>query len=934
MALCGLAATFSCSDSDDPNAENPLASAISGKTWWADYHQDGEYAWSQENVEPYSRIIETYTFNSDGTGVWNRFYLNADESEPFALSGGKNHDAFHYTSTADGLITVTIDEKVTSIDPFPQTWTMKYGDSSISFTDTKGQLQQTREASEAELLLSQEWVFNIDGGAAMEYYNINDKDFTRSNWRKQEAIYIYDGKGVDKRDEKGRTGYTLVALPWYKGDKVTNLPEGFCDDITPQNGWEWVLNRCGSRPTKNNNYFAVYNKYTGTLRFFYYMPEGFSTGNDHVWQVSMSNNLALNSRFLYAVPNDLNIVDKAAINQTGNGFLLYVTPWVNYRSKDNLIVPNMGWWAFDVDLSCTRPNFDLTKESIRLQMRSWKDQHVSLTSAIKANIEGTMEGSIRLEDFAEPISSSNASGLISGVECFADLVSLPINISKGETVGAIGSGVSLFKNIISLLGIPTEPEAITGQEGNFKGTINLSLNGKMDTEGLITSAEPTVGVVSPTFSIADFDLKNSHIGQGVWNLKSAPVVYLTNELSADYLGSSDWHSEGYYTYFFDPTSVEVELNSKIFPKDQIEWMEVEAVCGVRAANKGDELQKYRRAQGLTDVSFSFLDFYLPETVEGMVREYGNLQESNPLTDYFYAHSDKKGLNDLGTIFSHTFGQIFGQIFNQTAEDYNIVSYIGRGTKDYLVLEPIILRHNPCIYSLPPSLEVNVTLYIKLKSMKSPLCYNRQYLPNIKTFDMRWDMNAHWNRIKNYKLDAKQKDHREDFDYQVNRIHDIFKILLPDYETIQPVVKRTYTVIDGTKNAEKIFDGKVLSHENGNYEYSLNHYWVFDDEDKKDGKWFVEFKCNEGAFKPTTYTFWSTPDPDFVFHPENWILYGKKGKNDQWKVLDDHSHDNVSREAPYYPYRAYTIQNPAECQYFRLEVMGDYSRSIGELMLNN
>ncbi len=71
---------ISCSDiSDNPVADsNPLASAISGKTWWADYHQDGEYAWSQDNVKPYSRIIETYTFNADGTGVWNRFYLNAD----------------------------------------------------------------------------------------------------------------------------------------------------------------------------------------------------------------------------------------------------------------------------------------------------------------------------------------------------------------------------------------------------------------------------------------------------------------------------------------------------------------------------------------------------------------------------------------------------------------------------------------------------------------------------------------------------------------------------------------------------------------------------------------------------------------------------------------------------------------------------------------
>ena len=72
----------------------------------------------------------------------------------------------------------------------------------------------------------------------------------------------------------------------------------------------------------------------------------------------------------------------------------------------------------------------------------------------------------------------------------------------------------------------------------------------------------------------------------------------------------------------------------------------------------------------------------------------------------------------------------------------------------------------------------------------------------------------------------------------------------------------------------------------------------------------------------------------MFHPQNWILYGKKGKNDQWKVLDDHSHDNVPWDAPYYPYKSYTIQNPAECQYFRLEVTGEPYRSFGELMLNN
>ena len=79
---------ISCSDiSDNPVIDpNPLASIIGSKTWWADYKLDGEYVWSKDDIDPYSRIIETYSFSTDGSGVWNRFYLKDDESEPFALS--------------------------------------------------------------------------------------------------------------------------------------------------------------------------------------------------------------------------------------------------------------------------------------------------------------------------------------------------------------------------------------------------------------------------------------------------------------------------------------------------------------------------------------------------------------------------------------------------------------------------------------------------------------------------------------------------------------------------------------------------------------------------------------------------------------------------------------------------------------------------------
>ena len=57
----------------------------------------------------------------------------------------------------------------------------------------------------------------------------------------------------------------------------------------------------------------------------------------------------------------------------------------------------------------------------------------------------------------------------------------------------------------------------------------------------------------------------------------------------------------------------------------------------------------------------------------------------------------------------------------------------------------------------------------------------------------------------------------------------------------------------------------------------------------------------------------------------------KSKNDKWKLLDDHGNDNV--DAYKFKYRTHTIKNPAQCQYFRLEIK-DPAVGIGEFTFNN
>ena len=235
-------------------------------------------------------------------------------------------------------------------------------------------------------------------GASADTYNINDalKSFTTENWRDQDAIYLYTGEGSYK-DTEGKKGYELVNLPWLKGDKQTNLPEGFCDDITRDNDWELVFNRCGSRSIANNNFFAVYNKYTGILRFFFYMPGKASAGNDHVWEVRMTDNMAQNTTLRYGVPQDCKISNKKLVGLDGEKTISeLIAPWVATQSQDGLITPNVGWWAFDVDLSLYSGKNLNENDNFALQMRSMDVGAISLSSMLAANIDGSIKADIDL----------------------------------------------------------------------------------------------------------------------------------------------------------------------------------------------------------------------------------------------------------------------------------------------------------------------------------------------------------------------------------------------------------------------------------------------------------------------------------------------------------------------------------------------------------
>ncbi|MCR5364689.1 MAG: hypothetical protein K6E67_00915, partial [Prevotella sp.] len=217
--------------------------------------------------------------------------------------------------------------------------------------------------------------------------NPNDAKFNSKTWRTQNSIQLWDG-------EKNIT----VQLPWSTQVTNNNLPMNFCNDITPANGWDLVMNYCGEKVqtigSSGYHFFAIYNKYTGILRFFTYVPENFNANNanDHAWEVTVGEQTAQHLEFRYGLPMDKSIANRAALGMNSTDYNVYCSPWVASRSKDGYITPNQGWWAFDVDLSNYRTGSTSSLERIRLQMRAWANSNVSFNSVLSAKVKQEVPG--------------------------------------------------------------------------------------------------------------------------------------------------------------------------------------------------------------------------------------------------------------------------------------------------------------------------------------------------------------------------------------------------------------------------------------------------------------------------------------------------------------------------------------------------------------
>jgi hypothetical protein len=341
-----------------------------------------------------------------------------------------------------------------------------------------------------------------------------------------------------------------------------------------------------------------------------------------------------------------------------------------------------------------------------------------------------------------------------------------------------------FNGLADALGLGAGMAGIFGGDGtSLEGTISLGMTGNIDTQGIIQTAQTAKGFPSGLhIKMAKFDMKNSHMGQGVWNLKMAPFIYMTNQLQAGY--TVPWKDEKDAKddcpcfgciWFFDPHSVQVELNHDIFPEGQIESMKVDVLPGARYANKVTGTDGYRKFLGLNDRDLNKINTFGFNTGLGDIGPsasiyvtWGEAHESEILS-YYYRNS----WNDRpeGTEYC-----IYAPIEKVNGSPQVVY---GMGIrKQECIVEPQLAcdENNLCI---APPVEVNVRVTLKMDDGKTYV-FNRIYLPQVE-FKQNTQQNLVdlWNNnfnVKDYK-NYQQYD-LETYDYNRKRCYDKIKFMFP------------------------------------------------------------------------------------------------------------------------------------------------------------
>ena len=768
-------------------------------------------------------------------------------------------------------------------------------------------------------------------------YNINlmdpdaNNNFDREHWRKQTSIYLRVSEqgrmDEDIKDTEGRKGYQKVVLPWAASDMPckTNLPNGFCDDITPENGWELVANYCGERGNADAHYFVLYNKYMGKLRYFYYIPNYVKLNGaaDHNFEVHMMEGMAEHSIFGYAVPTKRSLKDAEKIGaKQGNYYTQYVSPWTASVSKLGQMAPMEGWYAFDIDISVYRNNGSANTMQqdghVQTTLRGYNTTNVEMYGKLKAGVTGSID--------MKQCCVNNQSGAFGPIEdligqakevkdFFNNAKSLYTSATSGDILGFYEGAIGLAKQGCDLVGI----DYGGGAEGfnGYKGDVNMQLDGTLDFSGKFQTENVIQGLANITQPMKDYAFTNdNHMGEGIWNIEDAPVVYVTNAYTEWYydgngikcayqdikspFGGQNWSAKPFIgrVCFFDPSSIKLVLNPNIFTADEIKNAKVYATCGVRKNAKFRSTEDYRSAQGLKPSTVSY----------GHGESYYNRPTTEAPFDAMkgFTNPDKTGMKA-------------GIKFNTETVEGVQYGLFGRGDADYLI-EPLTLHGNLSGNEWLPAYEVTVTVMVEHDGKQ--MVFSRNYLPEFIQINYDrlpfYDSPAyHFKRPANYddSIFLQQAYHLGALRKWIHRTINV-NTGYSGNDLFYPSFMHDVKVPESHSHAS-LFDGSYTTAWHLMDGHKDGYKGVYDD---KRNIWWCEFLTG-CPVRPNSYYMVTGRCGSEA--PSEWAIYGKLNNNDGWTLLDYRKGNKLPDKATTKQRFSFGKLCPAtvgkDFKYYRLEI---------------
>lgn len=743
---------------------NPLVNQVVG-TWYDEFNTNGVLG-EDKNAIAYDKVVRVAYFEKDGTGNWFKYYIS--DSKPIKADAGHFECGFNYSVNNEGIVNIHNSDLSDSGD-HARSWSLQNLDGKLVGEEDQNFFDM--ELANAEQQEYAKELFRaINGGFEGIGLNANDfevtfngkgsKAFTYENWRQHQSIFINDdGKNSIEVNGTSWQGFSPIPLPNTIGiGENANMPSSVWEDVwAAGSDWELAFNTCGNDQLKHGSYLGFYNKYKGIVRVFAYIDsEAETVASDHEWAIQMNDELAQHSTFGYGVPLDRSIKDKRAIGQNGSEMAQTTTPWSSSSAIKRGLQPTKGWWAFDIDLSVYRganvkrisDYMGSNKNLMKLRCLGISKESLNLTSDMRGQLDGTIS--------LEKTSVSSSSGIFAGLEDvlgkangIKELYDLGTKIMNPNPLEAIGTGIELAKKGCDLFGI--DYGATTEGKDGYSGEISMGLTAEINTAGIMEGGSAVSGNASPSLTANTFLVNSKNcqtLGEGIWNIKSAPIVYVVRDLNVDWrredidFSGPHWnynnlaYPEKYKSPFdgganihyneklwnadtkpfqgkicvFDPSNIEVELNPNVFPEGTP--YKVTAVCGVRKGMKFGSTEAYRTAQGLKGSHFDFAgDNYKKRFIS-----------DRPITEAPF---------DALSNYSKKTGST-GVKFEEETVNGRKVGVFGRGDSDFLI-EPMALAGGKDnkdwnFYTLP-AYEVTVTVTVEHEGRT--FMYSRTYLPEYK-----------------------------------------------------------------------------------------------------------------------------------------------------------------------------------------------------------